>query len=497
MLLDMAEAAVADRVLVGPRVGGLTGAQLARAARGGASEIRRSGAKHVAFIGVNHPAFPVTVLAASLAGIPVTPLNYRLAPGALRELACRLPRPFVVGDPACLSELRRLPTERFRVGSSQWLALAAQAQITTPATVDDHEVAVMLFTSGTTSTPKGVLLRHSHLVSYVTQTVEFAGADEGEAALISTPPYHVAGVGAVFTNLYAGRRTVHLGDFSPQAWLEIVRAERITSAMVVPTMLSRILDHLGGEASETPSLRAIAYGGSRIAPSVTRRALATFSGVGFTNAYGLTETSSTISVLGPDEHRDAVASDDPKVRARLTSAGRLVPGVEGQVRDAAGRVLPAGDVGELWVRGPQISGEYSGLAPSLDVEGWFSTRDRAHFDDEGYLFIEGRTDDTIIRGGENIAPSEIEDVLLTHPAVADAAVFGTPDEDWGSRIVAVIVTSDKTDPGSNDPASFREFVRARLRSSRTPDEVHFAEQLPYTATGKLLRNKLASLLPAH
>lgn len=378
--------------------------------------------------------------------------------------------------------------------SAHWPELAAGTEPGEPAPVDDDSTAVMLFTSGTTSTPKGVLLRHSHLVSYVMQTSEFAGAGEDEAALISVPPYHVAGVGTILTNLYSGRHTVHLTDFSAPGWLDTVRNERITSAMLVPTMLSRVVEHLGGGTADGPTLRTIAYGGSRIPPDTVRRALAAFPGVGFTNAYGLTETSSTISVLGPEDHREALSSDDPAVVARLASAGRLIPGVEGQIRDDEGTVLAAGDTGELWVRGPQVSGEYAGSGSVLDAEGWFPTRDRARFDRDGYLFVDGRADDTIIRGGENIAPSEIEDVLATHPDVADVAVFGAPDDDWGSRIVAVLVLREGAVAGA-EPAGFREWVRTRLRSSRTPDEVHFADELPYTATGKLLRNQLAELLP--
>jgi acyl-CoA synthetase (AMP-forming)/AMP-acid ligase II len=259
--------------------------------------------------------------------------------------------------------------------------------------------------------------------------------------------------------------------------------------MVVPTMLARIVEYLDGRTADVPSLRSIAYGGARMPRPVIERALAAFPTTGFVNAYGLTETSSTIAVLGPDDHRAAVESNDDAVRARLGSAGRAVPGVELVVRGDDGEPVPAGEVGELYVRGAQVSARYVGLGSSLDADGWFGTRDRAWFDADGYLFIEGRSDDTIIRGGENIAPGEIEEVLVAHPAVADAVVFGRPDDEWGERIAAVVVVRDAVDPDE-----LRAWVRDRLRSSRTPQDIMFRAELPRTETGKVLRRVLIAEL---
>jgi acyl-CoA synthetase (AMP-forming)/AMP-acid ligase II len=173
-----------------------------------------------------------------------------------------------------------------------------------------------------------------------------------------------------------------------------------------------------------------------------------------------------------------------------------LPGVEAQIRDCDGTVVPPGTPGELWVRGAQVSGEYAELGSQLAAGGWFPTRDRAHLDDEGYLFIEGRADDTVIRGGENIAPAEVEEVLLEHPSIAEAAVFGVPDEKWGERLVAaVVLRADAPEAAMGHVAQepFREWVRARLRSSRTPDQILFPNRLPYTETGKLLRRELIDL----
>jgi acyl-CoA synthetase (AMP-forming)/AMP-acid ligase II len=279
----------------------------------------------------------------------------------------------------------------------------------------------------------------------------------------------------------------YLPDFAPAAWLELVRSEAVTSAMVVPTMLARIVEHLDGAAAHCPSLASLAYGGARMPAPVLEKALRAFPETGFVNAYGLTETSSTIAVLGPDDHRKALESGDAAARARLASAGRPVPGIEMQVRDAGGAVLGPDETGELWVRGDQVSGEYDGTGSVLDAEGWFPTRDLARLDAGGYLFLAGRDDDTIIRGGENIAPAEVEDALLSHPAVAETAVVGLPDDEWGQRLVAAVVAREGRPA---DAAELRAHVRARLRGSRTPDEIVFVGELPYTPTGKVIRRQL-------
>ena len=489
VLLDLAASMCGDRIAIGSRQDGVTFDRLNELSSGGATVIQDSGAKHVAFVGLNGPALSVAVFASAKAGVPVTPLNYRLSDEQLTELIDTLERPLILSDAAFLPRIdawghQVLATEEF---------LAKAASTPGVGVPQEADVAVVLFTSGTTSKPKGVVLRHDNLTSYSLQTVEMAGADETECALISVPPYHVAGVATVLTNTYAGRRVVHLPEFDPQRWLEVVRTEGVTSAMVVPTMLARIVDHLGGERADVPSLRSLAYGGARLPRPVLEKALAAFPDTGFINAYGLTETSSTIAVLGPDDHRAAVDSTDEQVRARLGSAGRAVPGIEFAIRGDDGHVRPANEPGDLWVRGAQVSGEYVGLGSMLDPEGWFPTRDRGWLDDEGYLFIEGRTDDTIIRGGENVAPAEIEDVLVRHPAIKEAAVVGVPDDEWGERIAAAVVLESGA---KADAGEIREWTRGQLRGSKTPDTIVFWPELPYNQLGKLLRRDIVSALLA-
>jgi acyl-CoA synthetase (AMP-forming)/AMP-acid ligase II len=494
LLLDMTAETYPDRVALTCGDESTTFGDLRAAAAAGSARLAAAGARSAAFLGVSSPVVPQLLFAAATAGIPFVPLNYRLAPAAIHGLLRRLDRPLVVADENLAGIARGAGGADVPVLTSrEWRAGPAAEARAEP--VAQQAPAVLLFTSGTTAEPKCAVLRHTHLLAYVLGTVEFASAGPSECALVSVPPYHVAGIGAVLTSVYSARRVVYLPDFTPASWLETVRRESVTHAMMVPTMLSRVVDELGGRPAEVPTLASLAYGGASMPARVLARALEAFPATGFTNAYGLTETSSTIAVLGPDDHRAAQRSPGSK---RLASAGRIVPGVDAQIRSPDGGALPAGQTGELWVRGPQVSGEYAeagaaGTRAAVDADGWFRTRDLAYLDADGYLFLAGRVDDVIIRGGENIAPAEVEDVLLEHPGVREAAVVGVPDAHWGQRLTAVVVAAAGV---QLDPDDLRRHVRGRLRGSRTPDEVVIRTQLPYTPTGKVLRRALVEDLAA-
>jgi acyl-CoA synthetase (AMP-forming)/AMP-acid ligase II len=490
LLLDMAADGFGDRVLAGRRSDGITAAELARRSHSGAALVRERAADALVYLDVNGPAFPVALFAAARAGVPLVPLNYRLGQLQLDELLARHPKALGIAGPGALAHFERAGLTA--ITSDDWLeqTRADRGEITDDGQADDDPVAVVIYTSGTTSAPKGVLLRHDNLVSYVLGSVEFGSADQTEAALVSVPPYHIAAVANVITNLYAGRRTLVLEAFAPGEWLRTVREEAVSSAMVVPTMLARIID--SDEDRSVPTLRSLSYGGAPMPAALIDRALREWTGVGFVNAYGLTETSSTVALLGPDDHRAAIESDDPAVRARLSSVGRALPGIELEIRGPVGEALAPGQPGRICVRGGQVSAEYAGLGRAVDDQGFFDTRDDGYLDADGYLFISGRSDDTIIRGAENIAPAEIEDVLLRHPAVLDAVVFGVPDQEWGQRIEAAVVPRPETDL---DPADLRAFTLRALRSSKTPDRFWLLRELPRTETGKLLRRMVPGLIP--
>ncbi len=491
LFLEMAADAAPDRIGLVCDGRRWSYGELIAGARGAAELIRTTGCEHVALLDESSEAAIFALFGAALAGVPYCPLNYRLANADLAGLLDRIAPALVIGDAARSERLYSGNTSLSRADFvAQALALG-----NTPIDGDDGEgIAIQLFTSGTTAAPKAAILRHSNLVSYILGTVEFASADEGDAALMSVPPYHIAGISALMSSIYAQRRILMLPAFAPEAWLDLASAERATNAFVVPTMLSRIIECIdAGHACDVSSLRAMAYGGGKMPQELISRALDLFPSTGFTNAYGLTETSSTVALLGPDDHRLAKSSADPKIKARLVSVGQPLPSIELEIRDDEGRVLGPNESGEIFVRGDQVSGEYKEKSALTD-DGWFPTRDAGYLDEDGYLFLSGRADDVIVRGGENMSPGEIEDVLLTHPAIADAAAVGVACSEWGESVgVAVVVREGHEAPAA---AELKELIRARLRSSRVPDTVLFAASLPYNEMGKLLRREIKLLFAA-
>ncbi|MET0138312.1 MAG: class I adenylate-forming enzyme family protein, partial [Sphingobium sp.] len=457
---------------------------LARA-RAGAAWLAQQPGETLVFCGLNGPTLPIALFAGAMAGIPFAPVNYRLADADLRKLLARTAPSVAIVDADMLARVEGVEGVTFVVRDAFDAACVDPANRDIDLPPSEQDIAVLLFTSGTTGEPKAAVLRHGNLSSYVVSTVEFMGAEDGEAALISVPPYHIAGISAILTGIYGGRRLVYLPAFTPDAWVDTALAENVTHAMVVPTMLGRILDILDQRAITLPTLRALSYGGGRMPLPVIERSLGLMPHVDYVNAYGLTETSSTVAVLGPDDHREAIASQDPAVRARLGSVGRPLPTLELEIRCPDGHRLPAGQSGEIHVRGEQVAGEYLHKKVLAD-DGWFATNDAGYLDDGGYLFVEGRLDDVIVRGGENISPGEIEDVLREHPRIRDVAVLGLPDDQWGERVAAVLVC----DGEQPSVAELAVWVKTRLRSTKTPETWEFRTELPYNDTGKLLRRVL-------
>ncbi|MGI9326565.1 MAG: class I adenylate-forming enzyme family protein [Pseudomonadales bacterium] len=484
LFLQMAAEACPDRSAISYHGKHYTYKQLYAAARRAAAKFSATQCEYVSLLDESSPIVPVALMGAAMAGIPYVPVNYRLSNEQIVPLFERI-------DPAYLI----LGANEGSYSFDNWVIQDSDDFMNAvfhgdDVEVDWHEdpsaVAVQLFTSGTTGTPKAATLRHEHLVSYILGSVEFMGAAEEDATLVCVPPYHIAGISAVMSNLYACRRVVLLPAFDPGEWLRLCAKDAVTSAFVVPTMLTRIIqefDQADVDPQALTSLQSIAYGGGKMPVPVIERALRLFPQVSFTNAYGLTETSSTITLLDPDDHRAALDHDDAAVHARLGSVGKALPTVEVEIRDDEGNTLGPWKPGEIYVRGPQVSGEYEGRSV-LDSDGWFPTRDAGHLDDHGYLYLSGRADDVIVRGGENISPGEIEHLLHQHPAVADVAVVGMPSEEWGEAVALAVVEA----PGcSISEDEIRAHIREHLRSSRVPEIIHHTSELPYNETGKLLR----------
>ena len=368
--------------------------------------------------------------------------------------------------------------------------LAGAVEQEDEAEVDDDDTSILMFTSGTTSLPKGVMLRYGDFSAYVTANVELADGTPRGAALLCAPLYHIAGATNMMTTLWTGRKLVLQPQFEPRAWLDLVERERVTHAFVVPTMMKQILDQADLPDRDLSSLEVLSYGGAQMPFPVIRRAIERFPrNVGFVNAFGQTETTSTLTVLGPDDHRlEGTAAEIELRTKRLKSIGRPLPDVEVRIVDEDGRALASGEVGEIHVRTPRAMKGYAGAKDSpFTADGWLPTRDMGWIDDDGYLYVAGRKDDMIIRGGENIAPAEVEAVLVSHPAIEEAAVVGIPDDEWGQRIAAFVALR----PGATASAEeLGEFCRQRLASFKKPEVFRFLPELPKNPMGKILRREL-------
>jgi acyl-CoA synthetase (AMP-forming)/AMP-acid ligase II len=440
--------------------------------------IRPSGT--VAYVGETSLASVCLLFGAAAADWTSAPVNYRLQRGEMLHLLERSGADLVAG---AARQIEALP-ERDRT----WLAtdevLGELDLRLAAANVSASELkyemsdgtAIALFSSGTTSQPKLIRLSHSNVSSYLFNTVELASAAPAEAIMVSAPPYHIAGVANVLSNVYRGRRLVLMPHFDAAEWLALAAHERATHAMLVPTMLVRLLEEMETSATPfPPTMTSVSLGGAAVSPALLVRAANDLPQVDLVVAYGLTETSSSVTVLGPADIRQAAQASTEEGRAVLESVGRPIPGVELEVRGEDGSICGPRDAGEIWVRGEQVS---SATADG----GWFRTRDVGYLDERGFVFLLGRADDVIIRGGENIMPAEIEQVLESHPAVAEAAVVGIPDEEWGEALEAAVVARSAV-----DPAELRAHVRARLASYKVPRRVCLTGELPRNSTGKLLR----------
>ena len=361
--------------------------------------------------------------------------------------------------------------------------------------VDDQDTTILMYTAGTTGLPKGVPLSHGAFSVYVLENITPADPEAQETNILSVPLYHVAGIHGVLAAIYGGRTVALMRQFEVNEWMDTVAREKANRAMLVPTMLKQVIDHPGFHEQDLSSLKVITYGAASMPFDVIKKAIGMFPGVMFINAFGQTETASTITVLGPEDHRftgnESEAMSRKKWNRLACSIGRPMPDIEIQIWDGNGKPLAPGEMGEIMVRGKRVMRGYwkdeAKTAKTLSADGWLHTGDMGYTDPEGYIFLSGRGDDMIIRGGENISPEEVENLLYSHPSVDDASVIGVPDPQWGQNPRAVIVLK----PGAKaTETDIIEFCKDRISGFKRPRSVVFVDELPLTSTGKVQRKIL-------
>jgi len=371
------------------------------------------------------------------------------------------------------------------------LASASDEEVFTD--IADEDITMLMYTAGTTGLPKGVPLIHNSFSVYLLENVTPADPEIEETNLLTMPLYHVAGIQAMLAATYGGRTLAMMRQFDVDEWLETVQREKANRAMLVPTMLKRVIDHPDFDKYDLSSLKVVTYGAAPMPFEVIKKAIEVLPGINFINAFGQTETASTITTLSPEDHiiEGTEEEKEKKLRRLTSSIGRPMSDIEMKIADEKGKALPPGEVGEIVARGPRVMGGYwkdaEKTAKALTKDGWLRTGDMGYMDEEGYFYLAARADDLIIRGGENISPEEVENVLYSHPAVEEAAVIGVPDPEWGQQPRAVVVLKKGK---KASPDELIEYCREKLSSFKRPRSVVFVDELPRTSTGKVLKRVL-------
>ena len=356
-----------------------------------------------------------------------------------------------------------------------------------PGVVSAHDdVAFQLSSSGTTGRPKGVMLTNDNFFSLLPLAKDMWGLSSKSVNLVAMPLFHIAGGGWAIAGMYEGCTSIIFRELDPAALVRAIEEQRVTHTLFVPAVLQFILMVPGVEDADFSSLEVLVYGASPISEDVLARCVDLFEPCKFWQAYGLTETTGAVANLHPEDH-------DPNGpnRHRLRSCGVAGPGVELRIVGDGDAECATGEIGEIWIRSPQVMSGYWNLpeetAKAITNDGWFKSGDAGYLDDDGYLYIHDRVKDMIVSGGENVYPAEIENVLMAHSGIADVAVIGVPDEKWGETAKAIVVrTADST----VTEQEIIEYAKERLATYKCPTSVDWTDVFPRNPSGKVLKKDL-------
>lgn len=443
----------------------------------------------VAFIERNGAEFFDVAFGLAKLGAVGVPVNWRLAAPEMAHIVNDSGALLVVVGEEFFGHVEaieaELSAEVIAIGSHpRWPAfgdwVATHPAVDPDVRTGPDDLVFLMYTSGTTGLPKGVMLSNTNYRAKTAGVAEPWQFSADAVSLAVMPLFHMAGSGWAFAGLWQGAVTVVLPDVDPTAILDAITRHRVTNLLLVPAVIAFLLDTPGVEACDFSNLRVIVYGASPISDDVLVRGIDRFGGV-FAQVYGMTETTGSITQLDGDDHRPEL----------LRSCGRPYPWVQVRVVGDDGAEVAHGVVGELWTRSEQNMVGYwnnpDATAATLTADGWLRTGDAGYVDADGYVYLQDRIKDMIVSGGENVYPVEVENVLMTHPGVADAAVIGVPDTRWGEAVKAVVVPA----PGATlREADLIGFARERLGGYKLPKTVDFVEALPRTPSGKVLKRAL-------
>ncbi len=453
--------------------------------------------ERIAYLGKNSDIYFELLFGAMKSRVVMAPVNWRLAGPEIAFIVndCKATVLFV--GPEFVEQARKLAGQLPHVqtimttegGAEEWPDFAAwrdtHSDAPPPVRVERSDIAIQLYTSGTTGHPKGAMLSHANMMGLAwegAEQPEWNTWSSGDVTLVAMPVFHIAGSGIGVVGIFRGVRAIVVREFDPNEILDIIETYGITKVFLVPAAMQFIARHPRARSTDYSRLRYIMYGASPIPEALLRECMEVF-GCGFVQMYGMTETTGTIVALPPEDH--VVGSP------RLRSAGKALPGVELAIIDADGNPLPAGQIGEIATRSSSNMAGYWNLPDAtkqtLGADNWLRTGDAGYMDADGYVYIQDRIKDMIISGGENIYPAEVESAMSNHPAIAEVAVIGVPDEKWGEAVKAMVVLRPQMSATADEVIAF---TRERLAGYKAPKSVEFIPVLPRNPSGKILRRTL-------
>lgn len=451
----------------------------------------------VAYVGKNSDDAIALTLGAARAGAVFVPIIWRLAPPEVAMIledtgakALFVEPTFVVtAETAAARGLSVIwmgePPTADSMAFAAWRDRAPAVPLAT--SIDEHDPVLQLYTSGTTGTPKGVLLSHANGIrqraNQIAAGVEWLLADPGDTSIVAMPYGHIAGVGIALLGINSGQELIVHAEFDPGAVIDAVARHRVRRLFLVPAAIALMLQHAKAADADFSSIETMSYGASPIPLPLLQAAVARM-GCSFVQVYGMTETWGSVVALPPEDHL-------PGREHMMAAAGKAMPGVELKIIDNDGNPVPPGTTGEVVIRSPNNTAGYwnrpGETAKTLIGDGWLRTGDAGYLDADGYLFLQDRIKDMIITGAENVYPAEVESAVFGHSSVADVAVIGVPDPKWGEAVKAIIVLKPGAEP---DEAGIIAFARERIAGFKCPKSVDFIPELPRNPSGKILRREL-------